>query len=465
MTSNAHNQDPNRAPIDRAIEHLSALTAPLITPGHPDYDDARQVFYHGYDRRPAVVTRPTNTREVAAVVDAARDLGLPLAVRSGGHSVLGQGVVDDGIVLDLSLMRSIDIDPHLRVAWADTGLTAGEYTRAVGEHGLATGFGDTGSVGIGGITLGGGVGFLHRKYGLTIDQLLAAEIVTADGQILHTDSVSEPDLFWAIRGGGGNFGVVTRFKFALHELRDVVGGMIAFPASPEVIEAVLAEAHSASDDLAGMINVMPAPPMPMIDAEHHGKLIVGAFMVHAGNVADGHAAFDRLRSIAEPVVDMIQVTPYPGIYEGPEPPHPAFAATRSLFSDGVSRAELGEILEELERSTAQMRAAQFRVLGGAVARVPNEATAFAHRNRKMAVVIAAAYESEDDFAEHDGWVDRVAGILRRGDDGAYVNFLADQGQEGVRAAYPGSTFDRLRAVKAKYDPDNLFRHNQNIPPA
>jgi FAD/FMN-containing dehydrogenase len=211
----------------------------VIAPDDPSYDQARAVFYGKFDRRPAVIVRAADASEVAQVVALARETGLELAVRSGGHSLAGHGVSEGGIVLDLSAMRALDIDAEGRTAWAQTGLTAGQYTTAAGAYGLATGFGDTGSVGIGGITLGGGVGYLVRKHGLTIDQLLAAELVTADGRLLRVDAETHPELFWAIRGGGGNFGVATRFQFRLHPVDTIVGGMLVLPATPEVIATLL----------------------------------------------------------------------------------------------------------------------------------------------------------------------------------------------------------------------------------
>src|SRR5215216_755343 len=211
----------------------------VIAPGDVEYDQARTLFYGGMDRHPAVIIRVKGADDVVRVLKLARETGLPLAVRSGGHSVAGHSISEDGIVLDLAGMRDLQIDVEGQTAWAEAGLTAGEYTTAVAADGLATGFGDTGSVGIGGLTLGGGVGYLVRKYGLTIDDLLAAEIVTADGQILHVDQDMNPDLFWAIRGGGGNFGVVTRFQFRLHKVDSVFGGMLFLPATPDSIASLL----------------------------------------------------------------------------------------------------------------------------------------------------------------------------------------------------------------------------------
>jgi FAD/FMN-containing dehydrogenase len=344
-------------------------------------------------------------------------------------------------------------------------LTAGEYTLKVGAHGLATGFGDTGSVGIGGLTLGGGIGYLVRKYGLTIDDLLAAEIVTADGQILNVNAETHPDLFWAIRGGGGNFGVATRFQFRLHKLDTVIGGMLLLPATPDTIAAFIAEADAAPDELSTIANVMPAPPMPFVPAEHHGKLVIMALMVYAGGGSAGEGAVARLKSISTPIVDMVREMRYPEIYPPDDPDYHPVAANRTMFIDRINRSVAESILDHLQCSNAMMRVAQLRVLGGAMTCVPIDATAFAHRQSKIMVNLAALYSQPDEKATHESWVDEFAAALQQEDGGAYVNFLGDEGEARVRAAYPKATWDRLSAIKARYDPTNFFRLNQNIPPA
>jgi len=442
----------------------ATVTGRVIGPGDADYHAAREVFYASIDRRPAAVVVAADARDVSGAVGVARETGLELAVRSGGHSVAGHGVTDGGIVLDLSGLTSLDIDAGARTAWAGTGLTAGAYTTAVGEHGLATGFGDAPSVGLGGITLGGGVGFLHRKLGLTIDSLLAAEVVLADGRLVRTDAGTNPDLFWAIRGGGGNFGVATRFQFRLHEVERVVGGMIMLPATPDVIVSLLEDAVSAEDDLSSVINVMVAPPMPMIPTEHHGRTVVMGLFAHAGDQTAGERAMARVRALAPPLMEMVRPMRYAEIYEGGEAPHPAAMVVRSLFRDGVDRTAAELILDRLHASTAPMRVVQFRALGGAVARVPPDATAFAHRGRRLMANVAAAYDTVDQTPEHAVWATDFAAELRQGEPGAYVGFLGAEGEARIREAYPGSTWARLRQVKRRYDPDNLFRLNQNIPP-
>jgi len=437
----------------------------VIVPGDPGYAEARTVFYGGIDRRPAVIIKPADAAEVSRVVTLARETGLEIAIRSGGHSTAGHSVSDGGIVLDLSKMKDLQIDVEGRTAWAETGLTAGEFTNAVGKHGLAVGFGDTGSVGIGGITLGGGVGYLVRKYGLTIDDLLAADIVTADGQLLRVDAKNHPDLFWAIRGGGGNFGVATRFQFRLHEVDNVVGGMMVLPATPESIAGFMAESESTPEELSTIANVMTAPPMPFLPEEVHGKVIIMALMVYAGDAEAGERVMARFRALATPLADMVKPMHYPEIYPAEEGGdyHPV-AAARTMFVDKVDRSSAETMLNYIQASNASMAVAQLRALGGAMARVPVDATAFAHRQSRIMVNVAALYEKLEEKATHDAWASAFAAALKQSDNGAYVNFLGEDGQSRIRAAYPGRTWDRLAEIKARYDPTNLFRLNQNIPP-
>ncbi len=445
-------------------ELRSRVRGGVISPADADYDAARALVYGGFDRRPAAIASVADAEDVARVVAFARDSGAELAVRSGGHSIAGHSTTDGGLVLDLRDMTALELDVEARTAWAEAGLTAGELTTRLAEDGLAVGFGDTGSVGIGGITLGGGVGYLVRKHGLTIDSLLAAEIVTADGELRRVDAEHEPDLFWAIRGGGGNFGVATRFLFRLHELDGVVGGMLVLPATADTVAGFIAAAEAAPEELSTIANVMPAPPMPFLPEEVHGRLVILGFLVYAGDAAAGATALEPFRALATPLVDMLAPMPYPGVYPPDDPEYHPTAANRTLFIDGVDHEVAATIVERLEASDASMRVAQLRVLGGAMARVPADATAFAHRSSRIMVNVAAFYDGPDDRVVREAWVDEFAADLRQSDAGAYVNFLDDEGPDRVRAAYPGSTWARLTAIKAHYDPTNLFRLNHNIPP-
>jgi FAD/FMN-containing dehydrogenase len=487
-------------------ELRAVLHGRVITPDDAVYDEARTVFYGGIDRRPAAIVRAKDATDVSRVVSFARDSGLELAVRSGGHSTAGHGTTEGGIVLDLSEMKGLEIDVGRRTAWAETGLTAGEYTATAGAHGLATGFGDAGSVGIGGITLGGGIGYLVRKHGLTIDHLLAAEVVTADGDLLHADAETHPDLFWAIRGGGGNFGVATRFKLRLHEVDEIVGGTLVLPATPETITSFVAEAEAAPEDLttiahvmvappmphlpveahgelvvmamlvyAGkaeaapedlttIAHVMVAPPMPHLPVEAHGELVVMAMLVYAGQAEAGELAIAPFRSLAEPLADMVKPMRYPEIYPPDDGDLHPVASARAMFLDTVDLPVAETIVEHLQASTARMAAAEIRVLGGAMAGVSADATAFAHRNSRIMVNVAAMYERPDESVVHEPWVMEFAEVLRQDDGGAYVNFLGEEGEARIRQAYPGTTWERLAAIKGRYDPTNLFHLNQNIPP-
>ncbi|MGH2462206.1 MAG: FAD-binding oxidoreductase [Candidatus Limnocylindria bacterium] len=435
----------------------------VITPDDVDYDAMRVIVAGGIDRRPALIVRVANAADVARVIALAREAGQELAIRSGGHSAAGHSTTDGGIVLDLRGMKALDISPDGRTAWAESGLTAGEVTAALAERGLAIGFGDTGSVGISGITLGGGVGFLGRKHGLTIDNLLAAEIVTADGQLLRVDPETHQDLFWAIRGGGGNFGVATRFQYRLHQLDGILGGILVLPAEAEVIAGFIAEAEAAPDELSTIANVMPAPPMPFLPEEIHGQLVILGMLAYAGEAQAGERAIAPFRSLAQPIADMVRPMPYPELFMPDDESYHPLAVAQTMFVDAIDLQVAETIVKFLKASDAAMRVAQLRVLGGAMARVPANATAYAHRASRIMINVAAFYEGAD-RPEREAWVADFAAAVRQDDAGAYVNFLGDEGAERVRAAYPGATWDRLTAIKARYDPDNLFRLNQNIPP-
>jgi FAD/FMN-containing dehydrogenase len=456
---------PAQPPATDLLPDLrAAVTGQVITAEDATYDRVRSLQSGNFDRRPGVIVRPVDHTEVARVVDQVREAGVPLAVRSGGHSFAGHGSVDGGVVLDLRDLDSVGIDVENRTAWAGGGATAGQYTAAAGQHDLATGFGDTASVGIGGITLAGGAGFLSRKYGLTIDELLAAEIVTADGQLRHVDADNHPDLFWAIRGGGGNFGVVTRFKYRLREVTEFTGGMLVLPATTEVLTGFVAAAAAAPDELSTIMMAMVAPPMPFLPAEAHGQLVVLGLMGFAGPVEAAERALAPFRALATPLADMVQPSAYSDMFP-PEPEdYRPQAAMRSQFADKLDATSAEIVLEQLRTSTAPMSAVQFRVLGGAIGRVAPDATAFAHRDRTMMVNVAAMYQQPEEVAEREAWVRKLAEVLDQG-PGVYTGFLGDEGTDRVRAAYPGATWNRLVAVKRQYDPTNLFRSNHNIPAA
>jgi FAD/FMN-containing dehydrogenase len=449
----------------KSLGHLSGVKGRVIRPDDAAYDQARAVFYGGIDKRPAAIIQVADVDDVRRVISTARDEGLELAVRSGGHSVAGHSTSDGGIVIDLRQMSRIEIDATARTAWAETGSTALQVTEATARHNLVVGFGDAGSVGIGGITLGGGVGYLVRKHGLTIDSLLAAEVVTADGRHLRIDAEHHPDLFWAIRGGGGNFGVVTRLQFRLHELERFTGGMLILPATPETIEGFVAAAIAAPEELSSIANVVPAPPMPFIPESARGRLVILGMLAYAGDDASAERAIAPFRKLATPIADMVKPMAYAGMYPPEDPTMHPTVIGRTMFADSIDRVKAETIFEFLSRSDAAVRVAQLRVLGGAMARVPADATAFAYRSSPMIVNVAAFYQGPDDRPVRQRWVSEFAAALVPNETGVYVGFLANEGEARIRAAYPGATWDRLTRIKATYDPTNLFRLNQNIPPA
>ncbi len=444
----------------------AALTGPLLLPGDAGYEAGREVHNARYLGGPAIVVKAADADDVARTVRFAEATGLDLAVRSGGHSLAGYGTTDGGIVLDLSSMKGLLIDAERRLAWAQPGLTAGEVTAAAAAHGLAVPFGDTANVGIGGLTTGGGIGFLTRKHGLTIDNLVEAEVVTADGRILTVDQQRHPDLFWAIRGGGGNVGIVTRFVYRLAAVDTVVGGGVILPATPQTIAGLVREARTAPDGLTLISFVMAAPPLPFIPADRVGELVVMVLGVFDGELEAGLAAWAPIKGLAEPIADLVGPMPYPAIYQFTEEAGARSGGSiRSWFSDDLDVADAARIIELMARATSPMAITQLRVLGGAMARVAPDATAFSQRGAEVMVAAMALFEIGGDPAPHDAWAEEFFAAFADRQTGVYVNFLALEGDARVRAAYPDGAYERLAAVKRRYDPANLFRLNQNVRPA
>jgi hypothetical protein len=441
------------------------LAGRVVGPADPDYDEMRTIVAGGFDLRPAAVVRVANAEDVSRIVAYARATGSELAVRCGGHSGAGHSSSDGGIVIDLRDLKRIEIDPTTRTAWAEAGLTAAEVSAAAAEHGLAIGFGDTGTVGIGGITLGGGIGYLVRKHGLTIDSLIGAEIVTADGRVRTVDEEHEPELFWALRGGGGNFGVVTRFRYRLHRLEQVLGGMMVQPATPEVVARFMELADTAPDELSVIANVMGCPPMPFVPEEHHGSTVLFSLVCWSGDLAEGERVLAGLRGLAEPIADLVKPMPYPGLFPAEGDEYHPLAVGQTFFMDRVATDDARAIVEAIDASDAPMRAVQLRPLGGAMARVAPDATAFAHRSARIMAIVVSFYESDADLARRRAWVAELTAKLDQGVEGAYVNFVEDEGAGNLARAYPPATLERLSRIKAEVDPANLFRRNHNIPPA
>ena len=445
----------------------SRLHGRLITAEDADYDDARRVLYFTVDRRPLAIVRAADARDVAIAVNFARDNSLPLAVRSGGHSLAYLSVIDDAIVVDLSEMAHISIDPVARTARVQPGATSGDLAGPANDFGLALSTGDTHSVGMGGLTTGGGIGFMVRKYGLAIDNLLAAQVVTAAGDIVTASAEEHPDLFWAIRGGGGNAGIVTEFVFRLAPVGQILGGELMLPASREVLRGYLDYAAAAPDDLTTIANLMYAPPAPHVPEEHVGKLVLSILVSWTGDIPAGERALAPLRALATPIADAVAPMPYPQIYRFTEhQAAPHAASIRMMFADELSDAALDAALAAMKRASSPFSLVQFRGLGGAMARVANDATAFAHRERRYFVAIIGLWlDASEDPAVHEAWTAALWQTFHREGNGVYVNFLEVEGPDRVREAYPPATYARLAAIKRRYDPGNLFRFNQNVPPA
>ncbi len=440
-----------------------ALGGSVIAAGDPGYDQKRFAHNVLFDRRPAVIVRPEGAIDVARAVIAARELDLDIAVRGGGHSVAGHSTSEGGMLIDLSAMAAVDIDPIHWTGTAQGGATAGAYTVAAAQHGFATPFGDSGSVGLGGLTLGGGVGWLARKHGMTIDSLLAVDLVTADGELRTVTEASDPDLFWALRGGGGNFGIATRFHYRVHPVSMVTGGALVLPLTADVLTGIVEASLEAPDELTQITMIMRLPEAPFVPAELVGTPVAMVLPVHAGDPEAGAAAMAPFRKLATPLMDMVGPMPYAGMYQltaGGSEPSPE--VVRSAFLDGFDRAAAQAIVERQVSPEGAAAMSQLRVLGGAMARVPAGATAFAHRQAPiMATAMAFAVES---FEAAAAFADGVLADVSRHAVGAYVNFLADDGANRLRAAYPGATYERLVAVKRRVDPDNVFHANQNIRP-
>lgn len=440
------------------------LPGRVILPGDAAYDERRAVLFDPAGCQPAALVRVANAADVAQVIGFVRQHGFDLAVRGGGHSSSGHGTVDAGIVIDLRDLDEVSVDTATQRVWVGGGATVGAVLKALEPHGLVIGFGDSGDVGVGGIVTGGGIGYLSRLHGATVDSVLSAEVVLADGRIVIASPDNEPDLFWAIRGGGGNFGVLTRIQFQAQELAAFTGGMLVLPASADNIVAFTAAAQAAPDALSAIAMVMPAPPAPFIPDAYRDKLVIFALLAFAGPDADATAALAPFRTLG-PLFDTVKPGPFLSLYEGPGGEPPGMPETRTMFVDRIGKDAAQTIEGFLTESDSAMRMVQIRVLGGAVNRVPAAATAYAHRDARIMLFLANFYSDAADRPKRSKWVDDLMTALQQDYQGAYVNFLGDEGPARTRSAYPGDTWDRLRQLKRRYDPDNLFRRNQNIPPA
>jgi FAD/FMN-containing dehydrogenase len=455
---------------DHAVKALAAtLHGAVVLPDDPEYAPARAVHSGAHDRFPSIVVRPLDAEDVRVAVTFAREWDLAVAVRSGGHSFAGHGTNDGGIVVDLSAMKAIRIDAESGLARIEPGLTWGEVAAKAHEHGLALTSGAVASVGVGGLAVGGGIGWMVRKHGLTIDNLLSAEVVTADGRILRASATEHPDLFWAIRGGGGNFGIVTAFEFRMHPAGLVLGGAVFYDAAEalEMLEAYARYAASAPDELTTMAAVMPAPPAPFIPPPLHGTLVLAIMVCYTGDLDEGRRVVAPLRRLGTPIADMIAPMSYPAMFAMTEggTVRGLHHGTRSLFLRELDGDLIRTIVAQTRSLTAPISIAQIRALGGAMARVAPDATAFAHRDKPFMLTIIAAWADPAASVRHRAEVERFWRAVQSHAAGVYVNFLGEEGEARIRDAYGPATYARLAELKRRYDPANLFRLNQNIPPA
>lgn len=451
---------------DRFRSLRAWLAGQLLTPGSPAYDERRKVQDLTLDRRPLAIVRATDPEDVAATVRFARKYEIPLAVRSGGHSLARQSMIDGALVADISGMNAVRFDPAERIAWAQSGTTSGDLVGAGHPHGLALSTGDTSSVALGGLATGGGIGFMARKYGLTVDNVRSAEVVLADGRIVTASPEEHPDLFWAIRGGGGNFGIVTELELQMALVGQVLAGEIVLPASREVIRGYLEYSASAPDDLTTLANLMQAPPAPFIPAERVGEAVLSILVCWTGSPEDGERALAPLRALAESVADTVGTIPYPAIYDfTAHQAAPHGWSLRSMFADDLSDATLDAALLAIQQATSPFSLIQFRGLGGAMARVARDETAFPHRDRRYLLLMVGVWlDAGEDALPHRAWTQALWGAVRQDGTGVYVNFLEDEGDARVREAYGEATLARLAEIKRRYDPTNLFRFNQNVRP-
>lgn len=455
----------------KLVETLRArFRGALLRPAEEGYDEARRIWNGAIDRHPALIARCAGADDVIEAVRFARERDLLVSVRGGGHAVAGHAVCDGGLMIDLSLMKSVRVDPAARTARAAGGLLWGELDRATQQFGLATTGGIISHTGIAGLTLGGGLGHLMRKHGLSVDNLRAVDLVTANSEQLHVDAETEPELFWGLRGGGGNFGIVTSFEYQLHPVGPMVlGGPIVWPLAnaPEVLRFLRGFAPEAPDELGITIGARLAPPMPFLPAEQYGKPVVILLLVWAGDIAAGQRAIEPLRRLGTPLAEVVRPVPYLAIQSMLDggAPHGMHYYWKSHRLPELSDEVIDVIVNRVESITSPFSQISGWAVGGAVSRADPDATAVGEREVGFEVNIVAAWPPPDSNGpRHTAWVREGWEALRPHSVGVYANFLSDEDAAGVEAAY-GERLKRLVALKDRYDPTNFFRLNANIQPS
>jgi len=456
---------------DAALAELQAgFRGQVVGRDDPSYDAHRKVWNGSIDRRPALILRCAGVADVIASVKFCRVNGLPAAVRSGGHSFPGLSVADDVVVIDLSLMKGVRVDPQTRTARVQAGVLLGELDRETQAFGLAAPSGIVTHTGVAGLTLGGGIGWIMRKHGLSIDRLLRMDVVTADGEFLHATADENADLFWGLRGGGGNFGIVTEFEFELVPVGPtVVAGPIFWPMddAPDVLRFYRDWVADAPDELMTILIHRKAPPLPFVPEELHGVPVVMVIPCWTGKVEEGEEVIRPMKEFGKPAADVCSAKPFlthQAMFD------PSFVPGRwYYFKSADVRAMTDEIIdttvEHCLRISSPLTSFPIWQRGGAVARVGEDETAFSGRDAGFTYNIGASTATADGFDEEREWVRGFWAALEPHFTSVYVNFLMEEGEERVRQAYGGAKYERLKALKRKYDPDNFFRINQNVPPA
>lgn len=456
------------SPASAARQEIGSFEGRLIGPEDAEYDEARKVYNAMIDRRPRVIVQAANADDVVAAVNFARANDLPVAIRGGGHSVPGFGTADDAVVIDLVNMRTVDVDPDKQTAKAGGGTTWNGFNEATNKHGLATTGGLISTTGIAGLTLGGGIGYLTRAYGLSCDNLISADVVLADGQKVIANGSENEDLFWALRGGGGNFGVVTTFEFQLHPVAEVYGGPILFEVddAATVLKFYRDFIRDAPEELGGFPAWQIAPPLPFIPEDRHGDPFMIFVACWAGPVEEGEAVLAPIREVAPVVAEHVGPMPYPAINSAFDALVPPGLQNywKTNFMKELTDDVIAAHLEHGPKLPAVNSTVHIYPINGAVHRVGADETAFAYRDANFATNIAGLWTDPDENEANTKWVrDFYDATAPLSEEGGYVNFMAGDDQERVRASYKGN-YDRLVEIKQKYDPGNLFRLNQNIKP-
>jgi FAD/FMN-containing dehydrogenase len=456
---------------DRLLRALrGGFEGELITPADANYEAARRVWNGMIDRRPALIARCAGEDDVVAAVRAAREHELSVAVRGGGHNVAGNAVCDGGMVIDLSAQKEIVVDAAARTARVQPGVLLGELDRATQSAGLATPTGNVSMTGVAGLTLGGGLGWIARKHGPACDNLLAARVVTAEGDRVKASTTENADLLWGLRGGGGNFGVVTSFEYQLHPVgpQVIAGGMLhSFADAPELFRFFAEFVAGAPDELSVVASTFRAPAGLPVPPEMQGELVTMLAVCYIGDLATGERALRPLRAFGRPLADLIVPMPYTALQSGSDASYPDGQHNywKSHFVDEIDDEVVAKITHHAKHMTSPLSSFYFQHLGGAIGRAGVESAAFGHRDATFDFTILTVWQDPAELEQHMTWAREFHAAMAPHATGVYVNNLGSEGADRVRAAYASPTYERLVALKDVYDPDNVFRLNQNIPPS